>query len=318
MYFVFLILALIATLLNPYVGLFGLLVIVEILVYAGFGIYIEKTEGFADLFGDISEKKYLNNVQKSGKVVMKIWCVAAVFFWICSTFISLVVWLFASGVIGSDGRHMTPWIVFEPKNEFSGSVKMLLAAVIMQTCAVVWVFWKKKQMEKPRQLDNFVQREKERYEGLKECIPQIDIHIGMLPIFCVILAMIFGMANPYLGWISLLIHFLYLLLIGALKLMVVVSAKISKMDSRAMLNARYLLAHLLRGSAYNEKILATIWVITGLSCGGQMLLTFKAKNDMFAVFGLDMGMAALVLSCGFEILTALFLSKAVLGIGVKE
>ena len=49
-----------------------------------------------------------------------------------------------------------------------------------------------------------------------------------------------------------------------------------------------------------------------------MLLTFKAKNDMFAVFGLDMGMAALVLSCGFEILTALFLSKAVLGIGVKE
>lgn len=318
MYFVFLILALIATLLNPYVGLFGLLVIVEILVYAGFGIYIEKTEGFADFFGDISEKKYLNNVQKSGKVVIKIWCAAAVFFWLCSTFISLVVWLFASGVIGSAGRHMTPWIVFEPKNEFSGSVKMLLAAVIMQTCAAVWVFWKKKQMEKPRKLDNFVQREKERYEGLKEKIPQIDIHIGVLPIFCVLAAMIFGMANPYLGWISLLVHFLYLLLIGALKLLVVVSAKVSKMDSRVMLNARYLLAHLLRGSAYNEKILGTIWAITGLSFGGQLLLTLKAKNDMFAVFGLDMGMAALVLSCAFEILTALFLTKSVLGIGVKE
>ena len=86
-----LLLAFLCTLINPYIGLVGILYIGEIVVYWFFDENAEKAADFASGYVEKTDAKYYEVLKKAGKGCLNFWCGLAVLFFVLMTMISVIV-----------------------------------------------------------------------------------------------------------------------------------------------------------------------------------------------------------------------------------
>ena len=80
-----LLLAFLCTLINPYIGLVGILYIGEIVVYWFFDENAEKAADFASGYVEKTDAKYYEVLKKAGKGCLNFWCGLAVLFFVLMT-----------------------------------------------------------------------------------------------------------------------------------------------------------------------------------------------------------------------------------------
>ena len=137
---IFLILSFLCTILNPYVGLFGLLFILEFEVFWFLDENIQRASKFTASYVEKSESKYSELFKKSGKGVLNLWCILAVLFFGFMTVLSLVVWLFASGSLFGTAREMTPFVIFGEENKMLYARILLIVGMIFHFITMLLVF----------------------------------------------------------------------------------------------------------------------------------------------------------------------------------
>ena len=105
-----LLLAFLCTLINPYIGLVGILYIGEIVVYWFFDENAEKAADFASGYVEKTDAKYYEVLKKAGKGCLNFWCGLAVLFFVLMTMISVIVeTCFKRRKSGKQIRKYTDW-----------------------------------------------------------------------------------------------------------------------------------------------------------------------------------------------------------------
>lgn len=141
-----LILSVICSFVNPYVGLFGIFTLVEVIIILCVDIN-------ANIRIKLSDKVYAENpsrserLKKSGKVLATAECVLAVFFTIITAAVESGVWLLASGRITGDSVVMTPFSVISEEN-LALSFVLLVFAMVFQVIALILTFVRRGQLRK--------------------------------------------------------------------------------------------------------------------------------------------------------------------------
>lgn len=301
---IFLVLALICALLNPYVGLVGLLFIEEIMVYLFLDENIQKAASFMASYVDASESKYYELLKKSGKGLLNLWCVLAIFFFAGMTALTLVVWIFASGRLSGTVREMTPFVLFGDDHKMLCGTILLVGEIVFHLIALILIFVRRSEILKmPKEIKpwkTLILKE----EHPANRLDHIRVKMGFLPLFLILAAGIFGMLNGYFGWLSFLLHFMYLLLIVVLELIVAVMLRLLKKNDKVKQGTQYFINYVLDGTPYYQMVLGAVWIVTAVIVILQMILSLSYKRDIFMIFSLDMGLPALIISCVLEIVAA--------------
>lgn len=308
---IFLMLSCLCTVLNPYVGLFGLLFIVEIEVFWFLDENIRRASEFAAGYVERSESKYSDLLKKSGKGVLNFWCVLAVLFFVLMTVISLSVWLFASGSLFGTAREMTPFVIFsEEKKMFFGRI-LLIAGIIFHFITILLVFARRSEILKmPKEIKSWtsiILKE----ENPNNRLEHICIKVGIIPMLFIIAAGIIGMFNGYFGWLSFVLHFIYLLQIVVIEMIAAVLLRLVKKNEKIKQAVQYFVNYVMNGTPYYYIVLGSIWAVTAVIVILQLYLSLGYQNDIFMIFHLDAGVPSMVLSCVAEVLAAILITKNV-------
>lgn len=308
---IFLALSFLCTILNPYVGLFGILFIAEFAIYWFLDDNIQKAAKFTASYLKESESKYYDLFKKSGKGVLNLWCALSVLFFGLMTAVSLVVWVFASGVITGKARAMTPFVLLgEEHRVLYGSI-LLIASIVFHLITTVMIFMRRSEILKmPKDLKpwkTLIIKE----EHPSNNLDNVKIRFGFLSLFFILLAGIFGMTNGHFGWLSLILHFMYLIQLVFIEFIVMVVLRLIRKNATVRQGAQYFVNYVLDGTPYYYFIVGVVWTVTAVLVILQMFLTLSYKNDIFMIFSLDWGVKAMAVSCASEVFSALFITKNV-------
>ena len=132
-----LLLAFLCTLVNPYLGLVGLLYIGEIAVYLFFDGNAEKAADFASGYVEKTDAKYYEILKKAGKGCLNFWCGLAVLFFVLMTIISVIVETVASGTMLGGPTTLTPFLIGSKETRAAYRVALLMVSryqTIKDTC----------------------------------------------------------------------------------------------------------------------------------------------------------------------------------------
>ena len=315
---IFLILSFLCTILNPYVGLFGLLFILEFEVFWFLDENIQRASKFTASYVEKSESKYSELFKKSGKGVLNLWCILAVLFFGFMTVLSLVVWLFASGSLFGTAREMTPFVIFGEENKLLYARILLIAGMIFHFITMLLVFTRRSAILKmPREIKpwtSIIIKD----ENPNNRIDNIRIKMGILPMILIITAGIIGMLNEYFGWLSFVLHFMYLLQVVIIELVAAVLLRLVKKNEKIKQGFQYFVNYVMDGTPYYYIVLGIVWAVTAVIVILQLYLSLGYKNDIFMIFSLDAGTPAMVLSCVAEVLAAGIITKNMLSRRVKK
>ena len=215
-----LLLAFLCTLVNPYLGLVGLLYIGEIAVYLFFDGNAEKAADFASGYVEKTDAKYYEILKKAGKGCLNFWCGLAVLFFVLMTIISVIVETVASGTMLGGPTTLTPFLIGQEESRATYGVTLLVISIILHIVALVMIFLRRKYfLEKPKDikpLKTLILKEENPVNRLEN----IRIGIGGIPVVLILAAGVFGMMNEYFGWLSFLLHAAYLIGIGVMTVVI--------------------------------------------------------------------------------------------------
>ena len=148
-----LLLAFLCTLINPYIGLVGILYIGEIVVYWFFDENAEKAADFASGYVEKTDAKYYEVLKKAGKGCLNFWCGLAVLFFVLMTVISVIVETVASGTMLGGPTTLTPFLIGSKENRAAYGVALLMISILLHIVALVMIFLRKKYfLEKPKDI----------------------------------------------------------------------------------------------------------------------------------------------------------------------
>lgn len=314
---IFLILSFLCAILNPYVGLFGILFLAEFEAFWFFDENIQRAAKFAASYVEKSESKYYEMLKKSGKGLLNLWCVLAVLFFVLMTVLSLIVWVFASGGLSGTAREMTPFVLFSEERKLFFGRMLLIAEIIFHFITMLLVFARRSSILKmPKDIkpwSTIILKE----ENPNNRVDHIQIKMGMFPMLLILLAGIVGMLNEYFGWMSFLVHFIYLIQIVVIEMAVGVILRLVKKNEKVKQGVQYFFNYVLDGTPYYYFVLGAVWIAAALIVALQLYLSLGYKNDIFMIFSLDAGMPAMIISCIAELLAAVLISRNILSRRIK-
>ena len=134
----------------------------------------------------------------------------------------------------------------------------------------------------------------------------------------IITAGIIGMLNEYFGWLSFVLHFMYLLQVVIIELVAAVLLRLVKKNEKIKQGFQYFVNYVMDGTPYYYIVLGIVWAVTAVIVILQLYLSLGYKNDIFMIFSLDAGTPAMVLSCVAEVLAAGIITKNMLSRRVKK
>lgn len=141
-----LLLSVICSFVNPYVGLFGLFTIVEMIIL--FCVDINANIRIRSSFeSSLQNPAHAEQSRKSGKTLATAECVLAVFFTVITTIVEIGVWMLASGRISGDTTVMTPLHIV-PEGRLEISCILLMISIALQIMAVILAFIRRGQLIK--------------------------------------------------------------------------------------------------------------------------------------------------------------------------
>lgn len=143
LWWVFLILSFIFALFNPYVGMFGVFLAVELMLYFAFVVNIQQRISFTKYSkAENGEDKHTIALRASSKKLIKVFRVLSVILFVLVTLMSLGVWALGSGEIFSslEPTEMAPFSIFSEKSQAVGSVILLVASISFNLLATVSIF----------------------------------------------------------------------------------------------------------------------------------------------------------------------------------
>lgn len=141
-----LILSVVCSFVNPYVGLFGIFTLVEIIIILCVDIN-------ANVRIKLSHKVSAENLsrserlKKSGKVLAAAECVLTAFFTIITAIVEIGVWMLASGSLTGDSAVMTPFSIISEEN-LTLSCILLVFAIAFQVIALMLAFVRRGQLKR--------------------------------------------------------------------------------------------------------------------------------------------------------------------------
>lgn len=141
-----LILSVVCSFVNPYVGLFGIFTLVEIIIILCVDIN-------ANVRIKLSHKVSAENLsrserlKKSGKVLAAAECVLTAFFTIITAIVEIGVWMLASGSLTGDFAVMTPFSIIS-EEKLTLSCILLVFAIAFQVIALILAFVRRGQLKR--------------------------------------------------------------------------------------------------------------------------------------------------------------------------
>ena len=141
-----LILSVVCSFVNPYVGLFGIFTLVEIIIILCVDIN-------ANVRIKLSHKISAENLsrserlKKSGKVLATAECALTAFFTIITAIVEIGGWMLASGSLTGDSAVMTPFSIISEEN-LTLSCILLVFAIAFQVIALILAFVRRGQLRK--------------------------------------------------------------------------------------------------------------------------------------------------------------------------
>ena len=303
-----LLLAFLCTLVNPYLGLVGLLYIGEIAVYLFFDGNAEKAADFASGYVEKTDAKYYEILKKAGKGCLNFWCGLAVLFFVLMTMISVIVETVASGTMLGGPTTLTPFLIGQEESRATYGVTLLVISIILHIVALVMIFLRRKYfLEKPKDikpLKTLILKEENPVNRLEN----IRIGIGGIPVVLILAAGVFGMMNEYFGWLSFLLHVAYLIGIGVMTVVIGGIFRFAQKNETIKKGVQYFVNYVTDGAPYYHFIIGGMWIVTAFLVILQLLLGLGYKNDIFMMFGLHRGTSAMVISCLLELAAAVWVS----------
>ena len=136
-----LILSVVCSFVNPYVGLFGIFTLVEIIIILCIDINANVRIKLSD------NPPRAERLKKSGKVLATAECVLAAFFTIITVIVESGVWMLASGSLTGNSVVMTPFSIISEEN-LTLSCIILVFAVAFQVIALILAFVRRGQLIK--------------------------------------------------------------------------------------------------------------------------------------------------------------------------
>ena len=139
-------LSVVCSFVNPYVGLFGIFTLVEVIIILCVDIN-------ANVRIKLSHKVSAENLsrsdrlKKSGKVLATAECVLTAFFTIITAIVEIGVWMLASGSLTGDSAVMTPFSIISEEN-LTLSCILLVFAIAFQVIALILAFVRRGQLRK--------------------------------------------------------------------------------------------------------------------------------------------------------------------------
>ena len=141
-----LILSVVCSFVNPYVGLFGIFTLVEIIIILCIDINANVRIKLSDKVS-VQNPPRAERLKKSGKVLATSECVLAAFFTIITVIVESGVWMLASGSLTGNSVVMTPFSIISEEN-LTLSCIILVFAVAFQVIALILAFVRRGQLIK--------------------------------------------------------------------------------------------------------------------------------------------------------------------------
>ena len=135
-----LILSAVCSFVNPYVGLFGIFTLVEIIIILCVDIKLSHKVS-------AENPSRAERLKKSGKVLAAAECVLTAFFTIITAIVEIGVWMLASGSLTGDSAVMTPFSIISEEN-LTLSCILLVFAIAFQVIALILAFVRRGQLRK--------------------------------------------------------------------------------------------------------------------------------------------------------------------------
>ncbi len=141
-----LILSVICSFVNPYVGLFGIFTLVEVIIILCVDIN-------ANVRIKLSFKVSMENapraerLKKSGRILVTAECILTVFFAIITAIVESGVWMLASGSITGNAVIMTPFHLV-PEESLTLSCILLIISITFRIIALILAFVRRGQLIK--------------------------------------------------------------------------------------------------------------------------------------------------------------------------
>lgn len=141
-----LVLSVICSFVNPYVGLFGIFTLVEVIIVLCVDIN-------ANVRIKLSFKTSMENtpraerLKKSGKILATAECVLTAFFTIITAIVESGVWMLASGSLTGNAMVMTPFSLVSETN-LTISCVLLISGIAFQIIALILAFVRRCQLIK--------------------------------------------------------------------------------------------------------------------------------------------------------------------------
>ena len=141
-----LILSAVCSFVNPYVGLFGIFTLVEIIIILCVDINANIRIKLSDKVS-AEDPARSERLKRSGKVLATAECVLTAFFTIITAIVEIGVWMLASGSLTGNPVVMTPFSVISEEN-LTLSFVLLVSAMVFQVIALILAFVRRGRLRK--------------------------------------------------------------------------------------------------------------------------------------------------------------------------
>ena len=141
-----LILSAVCSFVNPYVGLFGIFTLVEVIIILCVDINANVRIKLSDKVS-AEDPSRSERLKRSGRVLATAECVLTAFFTIITAIVEIGVWMLASGSLTGDSAVMTPFSIISEEN-LTLSCILLVFAIAFQVIALILAFVRRGQLRK--------------------------------------------------------------------------------------------------------------------------------------------------------------------------
>lgn len=141
-----LILSAVCSFVSPYVGLFGIFTLVEVIIILCVDINANIRIKLSDKVS-AEDPARSERLKRSGKVLATAECVLTAFFTIITAIVEIGVWMLASGSLTGDPVVMTPFSVISEEN-LTLSFVLLVSAMVFQVIALILAFVRRGRLRK--------------------------------------------------------------------------------------------------------------------------------------------------------------------------
>ena len=143
-------------------------------------------------------------------------------------------------------------------------------------------------------------------------IYQLSFNPKMVTVISVLLlATVTGFLNAYVGWLSPIIHLLYLFFIVMIIFLLSLNRKLAKKNWVWAVNARYFLSNMVKGKPNNNLMIIIVWLIAAIIISVQILCSVIVQTEVFRVIDVGINYVMLAFSVVINIGLALLLSRSI-------